>query len=92
MVRWVSIIPNPFSCVDYGHVSFSARFLKSTNVDTGFEVLAFPSNDFHQEFEDDTKIAAFVSERYPHSVSHLFQSIHVNGPKESEVSASELLE
>jgi glutathione peroxidase len=31
----------------------------------GFSVLAFPSNDYHQELASNEDIAAFIEEHYP---------------------------
>jgi glutathione peroxidase len=38
----------------------------------GFTVLAFPSNDFHQEFNDNEEIQAFVKQEFPQVTFPIF--------------------
>jgi glutathione peroxidase len=53
----------------------------------GFEVLAFPSDDFRQEPGTNEEISAFISENYPVAAEnfHIFNKVHVNGHEESPV-------
>jgi glutathione peroxidase len=42
--------------------------------DEGFSVLAFPSNDFHQELETNQEISNFWKEQYPEADFPVFAS------------------
>ena len=51
----------------------------------GLEILDFPSNDFlNQEPKTNPQIKSWVHEKY-NSKFLLFEKIHVNGPKTSEI-------
>mmetsp|Transcript_36230 Transcript_36230/g.51258 ORF Transcript_36230/g.51258 Transcript_36230/m.51258 type:complete len:121 (+) Transcript_36230:545-907(+) len=43
----------------------------------GFQVLAFPTNDFHQEFDTDEEIQNFVRKNYPQVQFPVFGTSHL---------------
>lgn len=52
--------------------------------DKGFQVLAFPSNDFHQERGSDRDIVQVARGKYGAEFP-IFEKVHVNGKGESPV-------
>lgn len=62
----VSLIVNVASKWGYTQVSYEEMAtLQKTYGPQGFQVLAFPTNDFHQEYEDNEDIQDFVKRKFP---------------------------
>lgn len=75
----VTLVVNTACLCGKTEVSFKQlTVLHDTFEDEGFEVLAFPSNDFHQELEDNEKIMNFVQQNFPEVTFPIFAETALN--------------